>query len=195
VKRVFDVAAVLLALPLVLVVVVPAALALAVELRGTPFFVQERVGRGGTPFRMFKLRTMRHARGEDEAHLVADWSTYVFAPEGEAHPRVTRLGALARRTSIDELPNLLNVFLGQMSLVGPRPELPEIVAQYPAEYHRRHDALPGIAGLAQVEGRSDLPYDEIMRYDLAYVDKQNLLLDLRILAKTAWVVARGAGAR
>ena len=93
---------------------------------------------------MVKLRTMRHPRpGEEDHYKVDDFSSFVFAPVGETHPRMTRLGALPRKTSIDELPNLLNVLEGEMSLVGPRPEIPEIVAQYPEAYHRRHERPPG----------------------------------------------------
>lgn len=195
-KRVFDVAAVLLTAPVTVAIVTLAAVALAVELRGSPFFVQERVGLNGTRFRMYKLRTMRHARaGEQQDYAVADWQAYVFAPPDRPDPRITRLGALARKTSIDELPNLWNVFRGEMSLVGPRPEIPALVDQYPAEYHRRHEVLPGIAGLAQVEGRSDLAYADVMKYDLEYVDTRSFLGDLRILCKSAAVVARGSGAR
>jgi lipopolysaccharide/colanic/teichoic acid biosynthesis glycosyltransferase len=195
-KRTFDVTVTLLLTPCALAVVVVSAITLAVELRGNPFFVQERIGLRGKPFRMYKLRTMRHAaRGEGGDRTVQDFTTFVFSPPDVVDPRVTRFGGFARKTSIDELPNLLNVLLGQMSLVGPRPEVPEIVAQYPPEYHRRHDVLPGIAGLAQVEGRSDLAYDAIINYDLAYVDNHSFGVDLRILWKTAVVVVTGNGAR
>ncbi len=196
VKRVFDVAVTLLGAPLAAAVAGVMAVALALDLRGNPFFAQERVGKDGATFRMYKLRTMRHAGpGEDPPRVVDDFESYVFSPSESADPRTTALGAFVRRTSIDELPNLINVFLGQMSLVGPRPELPEIVAQYPAAYQRRHTVRPGIAGLAQVEGRSDLVYDAVMKYDLAYVDEHSFLGDLRILAKTASAVVRGSGAR
>ena len=192
----FDLAATLAFAPLAAAITAVMALALAMELRGWPLFVQERVGLRGAPFRMYKLRTMRHAApGGEPERVVQDWQRYVFTPGDEPQPRVTRLGAFARRTSLDELPNLVNVFLGQMSLVGPRPEVPELVAQYPPEYHRRHEVLPGIAGLAQLNGRSDLPYDAIINYDLAYVDDHSLLTDLRILVLTGWAVACGAGAR
>ncbi len=195
-KRLFDVAVVLLTAPVSVPLVLVTAVALAIELRGNPFFVQERVGVRGRRFRMYKLRTMRHAgAGEQPRYEVADWETYVFAPPDRPDPRITRLGALARKTSVDELPNLLNVFLGDMSLVGPRPEIPALVEQYPDRYHRRHDVMPGIAGLAQVEGRSDLAYAEVMKYDLTYVDTRSFLGDLRILWKTLGVVARGSGAR
>ncbi|MCL6646548.1 MAG: sugar transferase, partial [Dehalococcoidia bacterium] len=93
------------------------------------------------------------------------------------------------------LPQLINVLKGEMSLVGPRPEIPQIVAQYPAHYHRRHDVLPGIAGLAQLNGRSDLTYDETITYDLAYVDNHSLRGDIAILLKTLLAVLKGSGAR
>jgi lipopolysaccharide/colanic/teichoic acid biosynthesis glycosyltransferase len=196
VKRLFDVAVVLLTAPVTIPLTAIMAVALAVDLRGSPFFVQDRVGLGGRRFPMYKLRTMRHpAPGEQPGYQVDNWQEFVFSPPGELDPRITRVGAFARRTSLDELPNLLNVLLGDMSLVGPRPEIPELVDQYPAEFHRRHAVLPGIAGLAQVEGRSDLAYAEIMKYDLRYVDDHSFLGDLKILARTAAIVARGSGAR
>lgn len=195
-KRAFDVVLTLLVAPVALVLTAAMAAILTVELRGSPFFVQERVGLHGRIFRMYKLRTMRHARpGEQPTYAVGDWKTFVFTPPNQRDPRLTRWGAFARKTSLDELPNLVNVLAGEMSLVGPRPELPEIVAQYPPEYHRRHTVRPGIAGLAQVCGRSDLTYDEIVTYDLQYVDHHSVLTDIQILWKTVRVVARGSGAR
>lgn len=195
-KRAFDVTLTFLAAPFALLIGGVFAAILAVELRGNPFFVQERIGLGGKPFRMYKLRTMRHAApGETKSYDVSDWSEFVFTPSGERDPRITRFGAVARKTSIDELPNLLNVLMGEMSIVGPRPEIPEVVQQYPPEYHRRHDVLPGIAGLAQVSGRSDLPYAEIVQYDLEYVDHHSVMIDISILWRTLIVVATGSGAR
>ncbi len=195
-KRALDLVLTLLLLPLAVPLTAVMALALALELRGNPFFVQERIGKGGRPFRMYKLRTMRHPRpGEVRPIEVDDWDTFVFSPPDFRDPRLTRLGAFARKTSIDELPQLVNVLRGEMSLVGPRPELPEIVAQYPPAFHERHRVLPGIAGLAQVSGRSDLTYSETIAYDLCYIDTWSIWLDLRILARTVLVVVRGAGAR
>jgi lipopolysaccharide/colanic/teichoic acid biosynthesis glycosyltransferase len=195
-KRVFDVTLTMVTAPVVLLVAAVMAAILAVELRGNPFFLQTRVGLKGRPFTIYKLRTMRHPKpGEEPPRVVEDWKTYVFSPAGVTDPRLTRCGAFARKTSIDELPNLLNVLKGEMSLVGPRPELPEIVAQYPAAYHRRHDVRPGIAGLAQVNGRSDLTYDEIVTYDLAYVDSHSVMTDLHILWRAFTVVLPGSGAR
>jgi lipopolysaccharide/colanic/teichoic acid biosynthesis glycosyltransferase len=195
-KRFLDVFLTLLTAPLWVPAMLVTAAALAIELRGNPFFVQERIGLRGKQFRMLKLRTMRHLPpGEEERYDVHDFSQFVFAPTDRPNPRITRLGAFARKTSLDEVPNLLNVLKGEMSLVGPRPEIPEIVGQYPPEYHQRHEVLPGIAGLAQVNGRSDLTYDETVTYDLQYVQNHSVLTDMGILLKTAVTVLRGSGAR
>jgi lipopolysaccharide/colanic/teichoic acid biosynthesis glycosyltransferase len=195
-KRIFDLLLTLLSVPVTLPVMMVMAAVLAIELRGNPFFIQERIGLHGKPFRMLKLRTMRHAKpGEAPDRTVDDWDTFVFTPAGQKDPRITRWGAFARKTSIDELPNLWNVLKGEMSIVGPRPEIPEIVLQYPERYHRRHDVLPGIAGLAQASGRSDLTYEEIATYDLEYVDYHSVLIDITILWRTAVVVLTGRGAR
>lgn len=195
-KRLFDVTLVLLTAPLWVPVTLIAALLLAIDLGGNPFFLQQRVGLHGRPFTMIKLRTMRHARpGKEDRYVIDDFTTFVFSPPGKPNPRITRLGAFMRKTSIDELPNLINVLKGDMSLVGPRPEIPEIVAQYPPHYHRRHEVLPGIAGLAQLNGRSDLTYDETITYDLAYVDDHSLRGDISILLKTLLAVIKGSGAR
>ncbi len=196
VKRAFDLLVSLALLPVALPVMALAAAVLAFDLRANPLFVQERIGKDGRPFRMYKLRTMRPSSpGPAEPLRIENWDEYYFSPPGSRDPRVTRIGALVRKTSIDELPQLFNVLKGEMSLVGPRPEIPEIVAQYPAHFHERHKVLPGIAGLAQVCGRSDLTYSETVALDLCYIDTQSLLRDVAILARTAWVVLRGVGAR
>lgn len=195
-KAIFDVAITTISAPVWLPLMLLSAAVLALELRGNPLFVQERVGLHGKTFRMFKLRTMHHPKaGEDDHYPVEDFRTFVFAPTDSPNPRITRFGAIARKCSLDELPNLVNVLKREMSLVGPRPEIPEIVAQYPREYHRRHDVLPGIAGLAQMNGRSDLTYDETVTYDLEYVDHHSVLTDLKILWGTGLGVIRGSGAR
>ncbi len=195
-KRLFDVVLVLLTAPLWVPITLLAALLLAIDLGGNPFFLQRRVGLRGRPFTIIKLRTMRRARpGREDRYIIDDFKTFVFAPPDKPNPRITRLGAFMRKTSIDELPNLINVLKGDMSLVGPRPEIPEIVAQYPPHYHRRHDVRPGIAGLAQLNGRSDLTYDETMTYDLAYVDDHSLRGDVAILLKTILAVLERRGAR
>ena len=163
---------------------------------GPVFFKQKRIGLKETQFTAYKFRTMTE-NADKEWHppqRVNDFSTFVFHsiwPD----KRVTRLGRILRTSSIDELPQLFNVVRGDMRLVGPRPDEPYLVEQYRPEFHRRHDVKPGITGLAQVNGRSDLTYSQMMAYDLHYVDHHPFRQDLAILARTLSVVARKEGAR
>jgi lipopolysaccharide/colanic/teichoic acid biosynthesis glycosyltransferase len=170
-------------------------LALAVRLDGGPaFYRQVRIGHHGRPFAMHKLRTMEvdaHARRRALAAL-DEGAGPLF--KVRADPRVTRVGAVLRRFSLDELPQLLNVLTGEMSLVGPRPALPEEVAAYDAATRRRLAVRPGLTGLWQVSGRSDLGWAESVALDLHYVEHWSPALDLRILARTARAVLGGAGA-
>lgn len=173
------------------------ALIVRLESRGPVFFHQPRVGKGGKLFTMYKFRTMRpDAYGGQEIVVprVSDFSSYVFDPL-EGGREYTRIGRLMRSTSLDELPNLVNVLRGDMSIVGPRPEVPELVAQYSPEFHRRHDVRPGITGLAQVSGRASLTYDQTMAYDLQYVDGHSFVRDLAILARTVPTVLSRRGAQ
>ena len=196
-KRAFDVvvsAAALLALAPVLALL---AVAVRLESRGPVLFHQRRVGKGGELFAMLKFRTMRvdDADGErTRVPQVEDFGTYVFDPL-YGGKRYTRIGAFLRKTSLDELPNLINVLRGDMSIVGPRPEVPELVEQYPPEFRRRHDVRPGITGLAQINGRGSLTYEEAMHYDLDYVDDHSFSRDLAILARTVPVVLSRKGAQ
>lgn len=169
------------------------ALLIRLESPGSPIFTQQRVGLRGRPFTIYKFRSMRRDAPAAAVH-VDDFSSFVFTPQGH-DPRRTRLGGVVRRTSFDEAPQLLNVLRGQMTIVGPRPEIPDVVAQYPPSYHRRHDVLPGITGLAQIHGRSDLPYACVMAWDLAYVRHRTDALDAAILLRTALPVLTGEGAR
>lgn len=159
---------------------------------GPAFFRQTRVGRDGAEFTIYKFRTM----GADAERLKIDLSSdergVLFKIRND--PRVTPLGAWLRRHSLDELPQLINVVLGHMSLVGPRPPLPEEVARYGDDVRRRLLVKPGMTGLWQVNGRSDLSWEESVRLDLRYVESWSLTLDLQILWKTWSAVARGAGA-
>ena len=179
-KRAID----LIGASVALVVLSPllAAVAAAVRLRmGSPvLFRQERPGRGGEPFLMTKFRTMTDRRGPDGA-LLADAD------------RLTGFGRLLRRTSIDELPELLNVVRGDMSLVGPRPLLMEYLPLYSAEQARRHEVRPGITGWAQVNGRNAVTWDEKFALDVWYVDHRSTRLDLQILGKTITEVFGGEG--
>ena len=168
------------------------ALLIRLESPGSPLFRQARVGRGGRPYTVYKLRTMR--AGSPAADLtVQDFNTFIFTPAHD--PRRTRLGMVLRVTSMDEAPQLLNVIRGEMALVGPRPEMPEVVAQYPPAYHERHNVRPGLTGLAQIHGRNDLPLAATIAYDIAYARHRSPRLDITILAKTAAVVLQKTGAR
>jgi lipopolysaccharide/colanic/teichoic acid biosynthesis glycosyltransferase len=160
------------------------ALAILAEGRGGPvFYVDERIGAGGRPFRMIKFRTMvRGAVDLGMGRLVA-----------ASDARITRLGAALRRWSVDELPQVLNVLRGDMSVVGPRPTYAEQVARYTDRDRGRLRAKPGITGLAQVSGRNDLSWRERIDLDLAYIDRLSPWLDLEILLRTPVVVIRGIG--
>ncbi len=168
--------------------------AVRLDTRGPGFFVQTRVGQDGKPFRMVKLRTMHpDAEALLEALVEENESDGVLF-KIRRDPRVTRVGSWLRRSSLDELPQLFNVLLGQMSLVGPRPALPDEVAGYDAVARRRLVVKPGITGLWQVSGRSDLLWDESLRLDLYYADNWRLIDDLTIAARTVAAVAQARGA-
>lgn len=162
---------------------------------GGGFFQQPRVGREGKRFTCYKFRSMRVDSPQTAPHI-PNFTAYVFSPARSTRDRrVTRIGAVLRRTSVDELPQLLNVVRGEMALVGPRPELPQIVAQYPPEFQRRHLVPPGMSGLAQIKGRADLTYLRGVTYDLVYVEHRSPRLDVAILQRTLAEVLRGSGAR
>jgi lipopolysaccharide/colanic/teichoic acid biosynthesis glycosyltransferase len=194
-KRAFDVlvaTAVLIAVSPLLAVI---AIIVKLESPGPVFFRQPRIGMGGRSFDILKFRTMRDAPQEAPAvPQVSDFSEYVFDPL-YGGKQYTRIGHFLRSTSLDELPNLINVLKGDLSVVGPRPEVPELVEQYRPEFHRRHNVRPGITGLAQVSGRGELTYEETMDYDLRYVDDHSFARDVLILARTLPVVLSRKGAR
>lgn len=170
-KRVVDVVAVLLASPVVLPVGLVTAALVRMRIGGPVLFRQERIGMHGRTFSVLKFRSMTEARDE-AGRLLPD------------HERLTAFGRLLRRASLDEIPQLLNVLRGDMSLVGPRPLLPEYLAVYRGDEHRRHDVRPGITGLAQVSGRNGVGWDERLALDVEYVDTASLRGDLRILVRT-----------
>ncbi|GGK67544.1 exopolysaccharide biosynthesis polyprenyl glycosylphosphotransferase [Planomonospora parontospora subsp. parontospora] len=179
-----------------LVLLSPLLLALALAVRmsgpGPVLFRQTRVGRDGAEFMIYKFRTMVTDAEQRKITLMSDDGGVLFKIRND--PRVTPVGAWLRRHSMDELPQLINVVLGHMSLVGPRPPLPEEVARYGDDVRRRLLVRPGMTGLWQVSGRSDLSWEESVRLDLRYVENWSLMLDLQILWKTWSAVARGAGA-
>ena len=162
--------------------------------RGPALFTQMRVGKDGHSFRMYKFRTMVVDAEKRRAELLASNDSDGVLFKVRKDPRVTTVGAHLRRLSLDELPQLFNVFLGHMSLVGPRPALPDEAEKYADHVRRRLVVKPGLTGLWQVSGRSDLTWDESVRLDLRYVENWSFALDLQILWKTISVLARRSGA-
>ncbi len=182
-SRALDLALAVLLLVVAAPVLAVAVVAIRLESRGPALYRQRRVGRHGEPFDLLKLRTM--VRGAERM------GAGIYVLEGDA--RITRSGRLLRRLSLDELPNLVNVVRGEMSIVGPRPTVQEQVDRYTERQRRRLEVKPGITGWAQVNGRTSLPWPERIELDVWYVDHRSLLLDLRILARTAWMLATGRG--
>ena len=178
-KRMIDVAVAALMLVILSPILGLACLAVLLSMGRPVFFMHERSGRNGLPFRMIKLRSML----EDPGGRMSD------------SERVTATGLLLRKFSIDELPQLLNVLGGSMSLVGPRPLLREYDAHYSPEQSKRLLVKPGLTGLAQVTGRNNLSWDEKLALDVQYVDTQSFWLDVRILLKTPFVVLTASGFR
>lgn len=168
-KRAFDLVLVVATLPVWGAAVLATALAVRLAMGSPVFFRQRRAGLGGREFRIVKFRTMRVGTG----------------PDAE---RLTRFGRFLRATSLDELPELWNVLRGEMSLVGPRPLPVRYLPRYSPEQARRHETLPGITGWAQIHGRNALDWEAKFRYDVEYVDRRSLALDIRILAATMFQV-------
>ena len=160
-----------------------AAIAIKLDSRGPVIYRARRVGRAGVEFELYKLRTMHG--GNDPVG--------VGAPVLAGDARVTRVGGLLRRFSVDEIPNLVNVVRGEMAVVGPRPTLAAQVADYTPRQRRRLEVKPGITGWAQVNGRAEIPWEERIELDLEYVERRSLALDLRILARTAQLLLTGRG--
>jgi lipopolysaccharide/colanic/teichoic acid biosynthesis glycosyltransferase len=183
IRRAVDIVVSALALLVSSPVLALAMLAVRLESPGPALYSQLRAGLGGRPFKVLKLRTMVDGAEHIGAGLAIDADD----------PRVTRVGAILRRSSLDELPNLLNVLRGEMSLIGPRPTLPVQVAQYSERQRGRLAIKPGITGWAQVNGRASLPWAERIELDLYYIEHRSLALDLQILRRTAAMVLGGSG--
>jgi lipopolysaccharide/colanic/teichoic acid biosynthesis glycosyltransferase len=182
-RRAFDVAVAVTVLALTSPLVALALIAIRLESRGNPIYRQRRVGLDGREFDVLKLRTM-----VDGAELLG-----AGLPNDEGDSRITRVGTLLRRTSIDELPNLVNVLKGEMAIVGPRPTLPSQVAQYSERELGRLAVRPGITGWAQVNGRASLPWSHRIELDLWYIEHRSWRLDLAILLRSARMVLGGDG--
>jgi lipopolysaccharide/colanic/teichoic acid biosynthesis glycosyltransferase len=183
IRRAIDIVASAVLLVLSAPALLAAILAIRLESRGKAIYRQRRSGLHGVQFDMLKLRTMVDGAEHIGAGLAVNAND----------SRITRVGAFLRRTSLDELPNLINVLRGEMTLVGPRPTLPAQVAQYTARQHGRLSVKPGITGWAQINGRASLAWSERIELDLYYIEHRSLLLDLRILARTPTLVLGGGG--
>lgn len=203
-KRSFDLLVSTLAIVLLFPLWLLIALLIKLDSKGPVFYTQERVGMDGRLFLLYKFRTMK-AGADSELHR--EYQKAFIAGRVEANlgdeskptyklladPRVTRIGRLLRRTSLDEVPQLLNVLLGDMSVVGPRPPIPYEVEAYELWHRKRLDVKPGVTGLWQVSGRNRLPFEEMVRLDLFYIENWSLLLDLKIILRTGFVMIGGQG--
>ena len=183
IKRAFDIVVstvvILLTFPFWILIMI----AIRLETDGPAIFKQERVGQNGKVFKIRKFRTMR-----------SDVDKYEYSPSSPDDRRITKVGAFLRKTSLDEFPQFLNVLNGDMSMVGPRPEMPFIVEKYKDWERQRLKVKPGLTGLWQIMGRKDLPLHESLEYDFYYIKNQSLLLDLTILIKTIPIILLGKGA-
>ncbi len=175
IKRVCDLATVIVTAPIWVPLLLIASFAVKIKLGSPILFRQQRAGKGGKVFTILKLRTMVDGDGEDEE-------------------RITPLGRFLRKTSLDELPQMINVLRGEMSIVGPRPLLVEYLPHYSKEQSRRHEVKPGITGWAQINGRNAITWEERFKLDIWYVDHASLWLDLKIVLKTFASVIDGKGA-
>jgi lipopolysaccharide/colanic/teichoic acid biosynthesis glycosyltransferase len=182
-RRIFDVLVSAIALAILSPVLAAAIVAIRIESPGHPIYRQRRIGRDGEAFDMIKLRTMVSGAEKMGAGLAVD--------DGDS--RITRSGRFLRRTSLDEVPNLVNVLRGEMSIIGPRPTVPVQVAQYTDRQRGRLAVRPGITGWAQVNGRASLPWPQRIELDLEYVERCSIVLDLRILWLTVRMLVTGHG--
>jgi len=183
VRRAFDIAVAATGLVVLSPLLLVAIVAVKLESPGGAFYRQRRVGRHGREFDVLKLRTMVHGAEHMGAGMAVN----------TGDDRITRVGRILRRTSLDELPNLVNVLKGEMAIVGPRPTLPSQVAQYTERERGRLAVRPGITGWAQVNGRASLPWSERIELDLWYIEHRSWRLDLKILWRSAQLVVRGEG--
>ncbi|MFT6005330.1 MAG: lipopolysaccharide/colanic/teichoic acid biosynthesis glycosyltransferase [Pseudoalteromonas tetraodonis] len=194
-KRLLDIAIASFALLALSPVIILVAILIKLDSEGSVLFKQERLGLHGMPFSMWKLRSMSidAERKRPELDSLNDMQQGVLF-KMKADPRITRIGVFIRKTSIDELPQLLNVLRGEMALVGPRPPLPSEVVHYTRNDRSRLSVLPGITCIWQISGRSDIPFEEQVLLDLTYIEQQSIRMDLSVLIKTipAVLLARGA---
>lgn len=193
-RRAMDIGIALCGLLILAPLLVLTGIAIMSESRGPVFFKQTRVGRKGAPFTIYKFRSMATDAESRRAGLLAQSDREGICFKSESDPRITRVGRVIRRLSIDELPQMINVLRGEMSIVGPRPALPSEVAQYPRRALGRLAVKPGITGLWQVSGRAQIGFDQMVEMDLAYAASRTLLVDLYLILRTFGAVTSGKGA-
>ena len=180
IKRIFDIFVAIVVLIVLLPIYILVSILIWIFMGRPIFFIQQRAGIHGKPFNIIKFRTMKE----------------LFDKKGECLPdekRITRIGKFLRATSLDELPQIFNILKGEMSLVGPRPQMYEFMEHYSETQKRRHEVRPGITGLAQVNGRNNLSWEEKFKLDVDYVDNHNMLMDLKIILKTVVVLLKREG--
>ncbi|WP_260448255.1 sugar transferase [Listeria booriae] len=196
-KRMIDIVVSLIAIVILSPIFLIVAIAIKLEDGGSIIFKQERSGENDVPFMIYKFRSMRETeKSSSTPYYVWDNGvpdTFVFKNTGKQDVRVTKVGSFIRKFSIDELPQFVNVLLGSMSLIGPRPEIVAITSCYSDKQKQRLMVKPGITGWAQVNGRSDINNGEKIRLDLEYIEKQTAMLDSVIFFKTVWLVLAGKG--
>jgi len=180
IKRVFDIAFALIAVVLLSPMFLVVSIAIVISDGFPVLFTQVRPGKNGVPFKLHKFRSMKKAQ----------YQKIELSTDGE---RITKFGNFLRRTSVDELPELLSVLEGKMSIVGPRPLLMQYLERYSDEQARRHEVLPGITGWAQINGRNTISWEEKFRLDIWYVDHWTFCLDIKIILQTVWKVIKGEG--
>lgn len=197
VKRLLDIVLCLSGLIIISPVLFIVSIAIWLEDRGPVLFIQERTGIDGTIFKIYKFRSMKVNQVKKEyafEHHDGVPDDFVFKNTQQQDASVTKIGKIIRKTSLDELPQLINVIQGTMSIIGPRPEIPEITKHYNQYQKRRLEIKPGVTGWAQVNGRSDMTNGEKVELDIAYIEKSSLFFDLKILWKTIGVVLSSKGA-
>lgn len=200
IKRLFDIVFSLFVLILLSPILLIVSLLIIIDDGFPVIFKQYRSGLNNKPFKIWKFRSMKNKQilVESQPYNDYNWTNrvpdnFVFKTNEETNPNITKLGKIIRKYSLDELPQFINVLKGDMSVVGPRPEIVAITECYDAKQKRRLNVKPGISGWAQVNGRSDMNHGEKIKYDLYYVDNQSLLLDIKIILKTISQVIIGKG--
>ncbi|EDS76830.1 undecaprenyl-phosphate galactosephosphotransferase [Clostridium botulinum C str. Eklund] len=194
VKRLMDIILSLIGIIILIPVYLIVFIAIKLDSKGPAIFKQVRVGKDNVPFKIYKFRTMVVNADKKRSLEIQNVDIENFVFQSKSDNRITKVGAFLRKTSLDELPQLFNVFMGNMSLVGPRPEIPDVVKFYPPEYAQRLLVIPGITGLAQISGRGEIELGKTVYFDLTYIKKFSVAYDIEILIKTVLSVFKGEGA-